>query len=244
MTDRIDVCGVRFDNFNSPDEAVSFGLKLIEEKSGAYVVTPNPEIVMICRNDNDAEGAVNNASIVLPDGIGIIYGARILNKPLKARIPGIDFTEGLIKALSERSGSLYLFGAKPGVAEMAAENIKAKYPGIRIVGCDNGYFTDDTDIKERIKKASPDFLLVCLGAPKQEKWMQSFSETKAAGLMIGAGGSLDVFAGIAERAPEGFRKLGLEWLYRLMKEPKRIGRMAKLPLFLVYAFKYKKKRLK
>ena len=126
--------------------------------------------------------------------------------------------------------SLFLFGAKPGVAEKAAENLKSQYPGIVIAGCEDGYHTDDPSVFAHINEAAPDLLLVCLGAPKQERWMAESGAS--AGLMAGLGGSLDVFAGVVKRAPEAWCRLGLEWLYRLLSDPRRLGRMMKLPLFL------------
>ena len=229
---RIDVLGTEFDNITK-EEAVEKAYDLILERKGAYVVTPNPEIVMICREDEEAAKAVDEAGLVIADGIGVIYGAKILGTPLKARIPGIDFTSALFEKMAANGRSVYLFGSRPSVAEKAAENLKEKYPGLVVCGTHDGFFTDDANIVKNINEAAPDLLLVCLGAPKQEKWMLSRSGIVDAGLMIGAGGSLDVFAGVVERAPEKWQKLGLEWLYRLLKEPKRIGRMMKLPKFLL-----------
>ena len=229
---RIDVLGTEFDNITK-EEAVEKAYDLMLERNGAYVVTPNPEIVMICREDEEAAKAVNEAGLVIADGIGVIYGAKILGTPLKARIPGIDFTSALFEKMAANGRSVYLFGSRPSVAEKAAENLKEKYPGLVVCGTHDGFFTDDANIVKNINEAAPDLLLVCLGAPKQEKWMLSRSGIVDAGLMIGAGGSLDVFAGVVERAPEKWQKLGLEWLYRLLKEPKRICRMMKLPKFLL-----------
>lgn len=127
--------------------------------------------------------------------------------------------------------SVYLLGAKPGVAEMAQSNLFAQFPGLRFNGTCDGYFSDDAPIIEKINAAAPDLLLVCLGAPKQELWMHKNAALLNVGLMAGLGGSLDVFAGIAERAPERWQKLGLEWLYRLKSDPSRAGRMKNLPKF-------------
>ena len=130
---------------------------------------------------------------------------------------------------------MYLFGAKPGVAEAAGETLKAKFPGLVISGTSDGYFSDDGPIIEKIRDATPDMLLVCLGAPKQELWMAKMAGKLPVGLMVGLGGSLDVFAGTVKRAPVAWQRLDLEWLYRLIKEPRRIGRMMKLPLFVIEA---------
>lgn len=231
---RTDVLGVGFDNVTKA-EAVERALALIDAREGRYVVTPNPEIVMLAKENPALKEALAGADIVLPDGAGIVKGAAILGRPMKEKVPGIDFACGVMARLAERGGSVYLFGAKPGVAEAAAETLRTKFPGLVISGTSNGYFSDDGPIIEKIKDAAPDFLLVCLGAPKQELWMAKMSGKLPVGLMVGLGGSLDVFAGTVKRAPEAWQKLDLEWLYRLLKEPRRIGRMMKLPLFVIEA---------
>jgi len=230
---RVNVLGIGFDNLTA-DEAVSAAYGAVCGGGPAgYVVTPNPEIVWLCRGDPELEEIMDGAFLVLPDGIGIIYGARLLGTPLKARIPGIDFVSALLTRMAESGRSVFLFGAKPGVAEAAAENLIKAHPGLVVSGTCDGYFTDDKPIIEKINAASPDLLLVCLGAPKQERWMAENAQKLNVRLMAGLGGSLDVFAGNVKRAPAAWRRLGLEWLYRLIKEPRRIGRMMKLPLFLV-----------
>ena len=231
---RKDVLGVGFDNVTKA-EAVERALALIDAREGRYVVTPNPEIVMLAKENPALKEALAGADIVLPDGAGIVKGAAILGRPMKEKVPGIDFACGVMARLAERGGSVYLFGAKPGVAEAAAETLRTKFPGLVISGTSDGYFSDDGPIIEKIKDAAPDFLLVCLGAPKQELWMAKMSGKLLVGLMVGLGGSLDVFAGTVKRAPEAWQKLDLEWLYRLLKEPRRIGRMMKLPLFVIEA---------
>ena len=240
MSEKIDILGVGFDNLTM-DEAVETAYSLQHECRGAYVVTPNPEIVMLCRENREAAEAVAGAALTIPDGIGIIYAAKLRKTPLKEKVPGIDFTERLLARMSSDGRSAFLLGAKPGVAETAAENLKIKYPGVRFVGTCDGYFKDDAPVVEQINALAPDLLLVCLGAPKQEIWMHRHAEELKTGLMIGAGGSLDVFAGTVERAPEGWQKAGLEWLYRLLKEPKRIGRMASLPRFMLKILFMRKK---
>jgi len=224
---RVDVLGVGFDNLTL-EEAVEKA-SLIK---GGYVVTPNPEIVWLARKNSDLKRALQEASMVLPDGVGITYGARILSRPLKARVPGIEFASAYIERLASENKKIFLFGAKPGVAELAAEKLREKYSGIDICGTADGYYKDDKPIIAAINEAKPDFLLVCLGAPKQELWMREHSGKVSAGLMAGLGGVLDVYAGIAERAPDAWCRAGFEWLYRLLKQPSRFRRMLKLPLFM------------
>jgi len=228
---RTEILGVGYDDVTMA-EAVQRGLALIDEHRAAYVVTPNPEIIMLARENAALVSAIEDASLVLADGVGVTIGAKILGTPMKARVPGIDFASNLMAEMAKREMSVFLFGAKPGVAEKAAENLSEKYPGLRIVGVSDGYFKDDAPIIEKINAAKPDFLFVCLGAPKQETWMQTNADKLDVGLMAGLGGCMDVYAGNVQRAPERWQKMGLEWLYRLLKEPSRIGRMMKLPKFV------------
>ena len=215
---RIDILGVGFDNLTMT-EAVARGCELLAGEGAHYVVTPNPEIVETCRADAEAMAAVNGADLVLPDGIGVIYGAKLLGTPLKSRVPGIEFGTAMLAHCAETGKKVFLFGAKPGVAEQAAKNLCKKLPGLQIAGTHDGYFTNaESDvIAAEIRASGADMALVCLGA------------------------SLDVFAGVAQRAPEFYCKHNLEWFYRLIKNPSRAGRMMKLPLFLVHVAGEKRK---
>lgn len=229
---RTDVLGVGFDPVTM-DEAVTRGMAMLDTDAPDYVVTPNPEIVMACREDPEAREAVEAASLVLPDGIGIVYGAKILGRPLPEKVPGADFALGMFARMAASGRSVYLLGAKPGVAETAGRNLQERFPGLVIAGTADGYFQADGPVIDAINAAAPDMLLVCLGAPKQEKWMYRNRDKLRVRLMAGLGGSLDVYAGVVERAPETWQKLNLEWLYRLKQDPRRIGRMMKLPHFMV-----------
>ncbi len=231
---RTDVLGVAFDDVTM-DEAVDRALALLEEEGPHLVVTPNPEIVQRADKDPEFAGILSGADLVLPDGVGILYAAKILGRPLRARVPGIDFASALLSRAAGMGKRLFLLGATPGVAELAADNLRAAYPGLAVCGVHDGYFQEDGPVADAIRESRADIVFVCLGAPKQEKWIAANGAAAGARLYVGLGGSLDVFAGKVERAPESFQRLGLEWLYRLAKEPSRIGRMAKLPLFLVSA---------
>lgn len=231
---RTDVLGVGFDDLTM-EEAVEAALGFMNTRGAHYACTPNPEIVMAAKKDAALRSALGQADLVLADGVGVTKAAAMLKTPLKARVPGIDFATAVIARLAERGGSVYLFGARPGVAEAAAARLAEAYPGLSIAGTSDGYFTDDGPIIEKINASSPDFLMVCLGSPKQERWMSENAGRLSCGLMAGLGGSLDVLAGNVQRAPEAWRKLGLEWLYRVIKEPRRLGRVARLPLFVLEA---------
>lgn len=238
---RIDVLGVGFDNVTM-DEAVSRGMQFIHQGGSHYVVTPNPEIVEVCRENREANAAVNGADLVIADGIGVVKGAAMLGTPLKAKVPGIEFAAGLMECMAKENLSLYLLGAKPGIAEMAGKRLAEQYPGLQIAGTHDGYFQEECPVVEEIRTSGADVVFVCLGAPKQELWMAKNGALSGAKLLCGLGGSLDVFAGVTERAPKFWSDHGLEWFYRLCKEPKRIGRMMKLPKFLVHVQQEKKKK--
>ncbi len=238
---RINVLGVGFDNVTM-DEAVARGMELLHSPGTHYVVTPNPDIVEVCRENLAARQAVNGADLVLPDGVGVVKGAGMLGTPLKEKVPGIEFAAGLMERMAAEGLSLYLLGAKPGVAEAAGERLAARYPGLKIAGTRDGYFQEDGPVLEDIRQSGADCVFVCLGAPKQELWMAKHGKAAGARLLCGLGGSLDVFAGVVERAPKFWSDHGLEWFYRLCSDPRRAGRMMKLPLFLIHVQKEKRRK--
>ena len=229
---RIAVKGVGFDRVTL-EEAAARSRELLSAPGGHYVVTPNPEIVWLARKLPELKEALNGADLVIPDGIGIIYGARILGTPLKERVPGIELTEALLGYAAGEGLGVFLLGAKPGVAERAGENLAERYPGLRVVGCGDGYFKEDGPVLARLRASSARLILVCLGFPRQELWMAAHRDEVGEALMLGVGGSMDVFAGDVKRAPPAWCRLGLEWLYRLLRQPSRIKRMIKLPVFLL-----------
>lgn len=229
---KLNVLGVKIDNvtINSATERI---LEMAKSDRNHAVFTPNSEIVYAAYKDSEFCSLLNSADMLTPDGIGIVYASKILKRPLTERAGGYDIACTLIERIADSGERLYLFGGKPQVAEKAAENLRAKYPFINIVGTRNGYFSpeEEDSIIADINESGADILFVCLGSPMQEKWIFKNRERLSCRVMMGIGGSLDVFAGVAERAPESWQKLGLEWLYRLKKEPKRFWRMLALPKF-------------
>ncbi len=212
---------------------------MLQEDKLHMVFTPNSEIVMLARKNKPFQDILNRADLCTADGIGVVYGAKLLGTPIPERVAGFDL---LTDVLQHGDGiSIYLFGSKPGVADKAKKEILHRFTGIEIVGVQNGYFDEKQEqaIIADIREKRPDILLVCLGAPKQEEWIWRHQEELGAKVAMGLGGSLDVLAGEVKRAPEFFIKLGLEWLYRLLKEPKRIIRMMALPHFLLVVLKEK-----
>ncbi|MCL1982059.1 MAG: WecB/TagA/CpsF family glycosyltransferase [Clostridiales bacterium] len=217
-------------------EAMEIFTGLMGAAGCSLVVTPNSEIVLAASKDSELKTLIESAGLIIPDGVGLVYASRILKKPLVERVTGIDFLSDVLAYLQDAGKSAYFLGSKPGVAELAAENMKAKYPNIDIAGHHHGYFgkADEKAVVDEINRSGAQFLCTAMGSPKQEMFVYDHREELAnVRAAMGVGGSLDVWAGNLKRAPEFYQKHGLEWLYRLLQEPSRIKRMLKLPLFMV-----------
>jgi len=235
MSDKyVRIFGVRIDCVDM-EEAFNRFLTLLNRERTAVIYTPNTEMVMMAEKDPEFKEVLNGADLVIPDGIGLIHASKIHHLGLTDRVPGIELMERILKYCHTTRRSIYLFGGKPGTAELAGQKILEKYPNIIIKGIEHGYFTaDDEDrIIDNINEAKPDVLFVALGAPKQEKWIAKHRRTLNAHVSMGIGGSLDVYAGNVKRAPVFFQKLGIEWMHRLLKEPSRVVRMMALPKFMI-----------
>lgn len=235
MRERVNILGVKIDKVNV-EEASDAIMGFIENGGEAKAVfTPNSEIVMQGYRNEKIRNALNCADLLTADGIGVVYASKILKNPISQRCAGYDTACRLLEKMGKKKKSVYLFGSKPGIAERAAEEMTKKYDGLVISGCDDGYFDEakEREIIARINEKSPDVLFVCLGAPKQEMWIYEHKKELNCRVCMGLGGSLDVFAGEVERAPEFYQKHGIEWLYRLIKQPKRIIRMTDLPKFAI-----------
>ena len=226
-----DVLGLQFDNVTM-DEAVARAKELLEMPGASIVVTPNAEIGYEALHDAQFRALLNGAELVLPDGAGVVLAAKLRKTPLKQKVAGVDFADRLLGVLAETGKTLYLLGGKPGIAELAAQKMVEKHPGLHICGAADGYFKEETPVIEKINAVKPDVLFVCVGAPKQEFFMNAHRDELDVRLMAGLGGSLDAFAGTVKRAPKWMIRCNLEWLYRLVKEPKRFGRMLRLPKYL------------
>ncbi len=237
---KTEVLGVLFDNVTM-EEALAIGRSLLDGEKAAYCVTPNAEMAYEALHDDDFCKLLNEADLVLPDGAGVVLGAKIVKKPLKQKVAGIEFAQNLLPILEETGKKLFLLGSKPGIAEQAAEKMKEKCPKLCICGTADGYFKDEAAVVRKVNEAQADVLFVCLGAPKQEKFMRAHQHELHVKLMIGLGGTLDGIAGTVKRAPKWMIRLQLEWLYRLIKEPKRLGRMMRLPKYVFAAWKRRMK---
>lgn len=223
--------GLPVDTF-SFDDAVDYALH-----SHGQVVTINPEMIAYARKNKDFAAIIENAELITPDGIGVEIGLKILGNSVK-RIAGVELARKLIEMYTAEKKSVALVGAKPEILAKTVENLKNQIPEINIVYAQDGYFTDEQTVFDALKNAKPDLLLTALGSPKQEIFNNRIKEILPQTLAIGVGGSFDVWSGVVKRAPVIWQKLGLEWLYRTIKEPKRFKRIfPTLPLFVLSVIK-------
>ena len=216
-----------FDKLYSKSEESFYKMlnKNLKSNKKMFIVTANPETFMMSENDEEMKKLLlDKDTILVPDGIGIVKAARMINYDVKERIAGIDIANKLLELGSIQKKSIYLFGAKQEVIDSMEEVIREKYPDLKLLGTSNGYEKDKDKILEKIAKLKPDIVLVALGIPLQEKLIYKHLDEFDKGIFVGIGGSFDVISGHKKRAPKLFIKLNLEWLYRIIKEPKRLKR--------------------
>lgn len=231
------------------DEAVNKLEDYIARGEQCVVFTPNAEIVQMTMEDESFRGLVQSADMLIPDGAGVVLASKLMKKPLKCKVPGCEVAERLVQGSSEGKYKIFFYGSKPttdegmSVADLANKKMGEKYPGFSAAGTSHGYVKPDgyDALIESINSSGADILFVCLGVPMQEKWIAENRHRLNPRIIIGLGGTLDVFAGTVKRAPKFFVKANLEWFYRLIKEPKRLGRMMKLPKFVFGAIFIKDK---
>lgn len=216
-----------FDKLYSKSEESFYKIlnKNLKSNKKMFIVTANPETFMMSENDEEMRKLLlDKDTILVPDGIGIVKAARMINYNVTERIAGIDIANKLLELGNKENKSIYLFGSKQEVIDSMKEVLKEKYPNLELVGASNGYEKDKDKIFEKIAKVKPDIVLVALGIPLQEKLIYKHLNKFDKGIFVGVGGSFDVISGHKKRAPKIFIKLNLEWLYRILKEPKRIKR--------------------
>ncbi|MCQ2739422.1 MAG: WecB/TagA/CpsF family glycosyltransferase [bacterium] len=234
----VELMGLKVNTYNF-QEALEFAKELINQDKVSQVVTVNPEMFQYASSNKEFANIVNSSELVVPDGVGVKIALK-LNGINVERIPGVDFAEELLKYSAKSNIPIAIIGAKEEVLQKAVENIKIKYPNINIVYSHNGYFTDVSTILNEIKNTNPRLILVATGSPKQEQFISKAKSVLNYGLMIGIGGSLDVWSGAVKRAPKIFRKTGTEWVYRTLIQPERFKRIfPTLPLFLIKSILYR-----
>jgi N-acetylglucosaminyldiphosphoundecaprenol N-acetyl-beta-D-mannosaminyltransferase len=227
---RLNILGVGFDRLDLGGAARAIADRLARSQR-TFVITGNPEFVMLARRDAEVAAIARQADLVIPDGTGIVAAARLLGDPLPGRAPGRLLVDALLPTLVERGLSVYLLGAGDGVAERAAARLRRRRPDLRIAGTHAGSATDDT-AADFVARAAPDVLLVAYGMPHQERWIaRNLARLPSVRLAIGVGGVFDQLAGVGAIPPALVHAVGLEWLWRLAREPRRWRRQRVLPLF-------------
>ncbi len=251
---KINILGVEIDDLGAA-EVMALVLNNLEADKKTFIATPNPEMLVLAQKDRGFKEILSRADIKIPDGAGLKLGARIIGRKLKNRLTGTDLMERMCGLAAERGSSIYLLGAENGVAREAAKRLniplrssgasegQAKFAPLKIVGAESGGTMDEWDnrvIIEHINAVAPDILFVALGHGRQEKWIdENFKKLPSVKLAMGVGGAFDFFSGRAKRAPEWMRAIGLEWLWRLIKEPKRFKRIfTAVIIFPLYCLMY------
>jgi N-acetylglucosaminyldiphosphoundecaprenol N-acetyl-beta-D-mannosaminyltransferase len=209
-----------------------------------HVCTLNPEFVMIAQRDPNFQHILQRADLCVPDGVGLLWAARYLGQPLPGRVTGSDGVPIIAERAARQGWRLYLLGAAPGVAARAADILQSRYPGLEIAGVYSGSPTPEAedDIVRRVNNSDANILLVAYGAPQQDTWIARNLPRLEVQMAMGVGGAFDFIAGVIPRAPLWMRRAGLEWLYRLYLQPSRIGRMTRLPRFVLAVILRGKKR--
>jgi N-acetylglucosaminyldiphosphoundecaprenol N-acetyl-beta-D-mannosaminyltransferase len=237
----IKILSVNIDRLNQR-QAVERVRELITRSSQAsLVVTPNSEMLALAAEDRELARILNSADLATADGIGVVMASKILGEPLEERVAGFDLISLLFKEFAEEDFNFYFLGGKPGIVDRAAANLKIKYPNLNIAGYHHGYLDRENQqqIIDQINEKNIDLLLVGMGVPLQEKFLDNNLKKLDVGAAVTVGGSFDVLAGEVNRAPLWMQKAALEWFYRLLQEPSRFGRMLSLPKFIFLVIKSK-----
>jgi N-acetylglucosaminyldiphosphoundecaprenol N-acetyl-beta-D-mannosaminyltransferase len=222
------------------EEAMAILTGFIRSGEPHLVVTADASAAVIAAGDAEFREIVNQADLVTPDSAGILWAARRLGRPLPERVSGVDLAERLCGLAGRYGWGVYFYGAAPGVAEAAAAEMQARFPGMRIAGTAHGFLNEGEQaaLEDRIREAHPEILLVAMGIPRQEKWLWKRLNSLRVPVSMGVGGSFDVFAGNVSRAPVWMQRHGLEWLYRLAMNPKKISKVATLPRFVLMVLRH------
>ncbi len=246
MKETISLLGIPFRPINICESRRRIAFLLRSSPPAKKIYTPNASILWSASRSSDLRRLLMQADLLLPDGSGVILAAKQKGTPLPERITGIDTAEWLLRYGAKNGFSFYFLGGKPRVAKAAAMQWQQKIPALRIAGYHHGYFKktgkENDRVLAHIQKAKPDILFVCFGFPEQERWIDRYAHSiPSLHLAMGLGGTLDVWSGQVKRAPRLVQTMGLEWLWRTVREPKRIKNLATLPKFLMAACKDGKK---
>ena len=245
MLEKVNILGIRVDKLTK-SECDDIIKKILKERKNKKIFTPNPAIALSARKDKKMRKIINSADLLITDGIGLIHASKILKDPIPQRITGIDTGEKILKFADEEHFSIFLLGGTKDTVTMAADKIKEKYTNVMIAGIHHGFFDINGKYNDKlvnqINISKPDIIFVCMGYPKQELWIfQNSNKIPSLRLSIGLGGSLDVWSGKIKRAPLLFRKLDIEWLWRMIRQPKRFINIMDIPCFYYFILQQKLK---
>ncbi len=233
QVNHVTIMDVPFTNLTQKELLDQHIYRRLHRMNKTFVVTANPEIVMMAKENKRYHSLISRADFIIPDGTGIVMASKVIRNPIKERIPGFDLMTHLIGYAEDQSLSCFFLGAKQEVLDKMISRIKELHPFLKIAGAHHGYFDlGDREVAEKVKKAKPDLVFVALGSPAQEKWITKYYQEFDKGLFMGVGGSFDVIAGEVKRAPAIWIKFHLEWFYRLIKQPFRWKRILKVFEFM------------
>lgn len=213
----------------------------VNQQKGAFIVTANPEIGYAAMNDHNYFNMLSSADFIVPDGIGVVIVSKMIRQPLTSRIAGFDIFTSLLKIANKKNKRIFLYGGKSHVIDNVVARIKDEYPNIEICGYSDGFVKDRKKIAQQISAANPDMVFVAIGYPNQEQFIYEYRHLFPQALCMGVGGSFDVFSGSVKRAPKFFIRFNIEWLYRLITDPKRVKRMLCIPVYMINAIKSERK---
>lgn len=212
--------------------------KRVDNEEKTFIITANAEIAMYARENKEYLELTKKSNYIVADGIGIVKGAKLLNENIPERIPGIELMMDMLEYANLNNKKVYFYGAKPETIEKMVTILNNKYSKLNIVGYHHGYHDDSDDkIMNEVIQLRPDYVFVAKGCPLQDEWITKVLDNVDKGVFMGVGGSFDVISGNVKRAPELWLKLNLEWLYRLLSNPQRIGRYVSLPKFVIEVIK-------
>lgn len=238
---KVDVLGVQVDclNLHETDERVE---EMVASGAPHFVATADTAGIAQAQDDPDLMSLYAQADLVTPDSMGVVWALR--RRGIKqARITGVDLVTRMLELGSRKGWTFYFLGAAPGVAQLAKQKVEERFPGVKILGARDGFFglDEDESVAKEIAKLNPDFLFVAMGIPRQEKFILKTKEIIRARVAIGVGGTLDVLSGTVKRAPVFIQKIKLEWLWRTLSNPKKLGKAMNLPRFVMAELRSRRK---
>jgi N-acetylglucosaminyldiphosphoundecaprenol N-acetyl-beta-D-mannosaminyltransferase len=206
------------------DQVIVEAENFIKSKKPHYIAVVNVAKIVKMRSDRQLTGSVKSADLIGADGVPLVWASRLLGNPLPGRVNGTDLMYRLLEKADEKQYGVFFFGAKEEILQAVLTRVRAEYPGVQIAGWQNGYFKpeDEWNIARKIRASRADILFIAFGTPKKEIWVRRYLQAMGVPVVHGVGGSFDVFAGLIPRAPVWMQKAGLEWLFRLLQEPRRM----------------------